>query len=167
VREVSERLFVGNAGDFEMVRGEPNFGVTWAVLQCAKEPWHREALGYTGRGAPKDSAEYLWAYRGNRLILNMVDAPKAEFFPAPMIEEGIGFIRKHLVNGSKVLVHCNQGNSRAPSMALIYMGRFGLVDKHYDPAMAHFRSIYPSYEPGPGMEEFMRQEFAEPLRATA
>ena len=36
--------------------------------------YHRQALGYRSRGAPKDHPEYLVARRGNRLILNIVDA---------------------------------------------------------------------------------------------
>jgi hypothetical protein len=49
VIEVRPNLFVGGGADFDAVWDEPG----WMILQCAKEPWHREALGYTGRGAPK------------------------------------------------------------------------------------------------------------------
>jgi len=153
--EVAADVFVGNAGDFELVRAD----LEWAVLQCAKEPWHREALGYTSRGAPKTHPEYLWAYRGNRLILNMVDAPQAVFFNPSMINEGLNFVEQALREGKRVLIHCNQGNSRAPAMALLYMKRAGLVDGHYEQALAHFKTIYPDYEPGAGIDNYVKAEF--------
>lgn len=155
--EVAPKLFVGGGEDFESIRGEPE----WKILQCAKEPWHREALGYTGRGAPKNDKEYLWAYRGNRLILNMVDAPQFMFFNPAMIEEGLTFISDAHHHGKKVLVHCNQGNSRAPGMALLYMRRRGLIDLNYEYALAYFESVYPNYAPGKGMDDYVKREFAE------
>lgn len=153
--EVAPRLFVGGGPDYEAVRDEPG----WSILTCAKEPWHREALGYTGRGAPKDSKEYLFAYRFNRLILNMVDAPQFMFFNPAMVEEGLTFVSEALHYGKKVLIHCNQGNSRAPGMALLYMQRHNLVDQHYEAALAHFKSIYPAYEPGKGIDDYVKREF--------
>ena len=166
--EVAEGLFVGSALDFESIQSQRK-ELSWMILQCAKEPWHREALGYTGRGAPKDHKEYLWAHRDRRLILNMVDAPLAAFFHPVMMEEGLNFMRTMLVYGHKVLVHCNQGNSRAPSMALIYMRRHGLVDPEFEIALEQFRSIYPSYSPGMGMLNYVKDEFAkdEPKRIQA
>ena len=62
MKEVMPGLFVGNALDYDLVKDDPD----WSVVQCAKEPWHREALGYTGRAAPREHPEYLWARRGNR-----------------------------------------------------------------------------------------------------
>ena len=113
--KVDNNLFVGDERDYE-------FNVSrqdgWAIVHACKDPYHRQALGYRTRGAPKDHPEYLVARRGNRLILNIVDANDPSFFAKEMIDQALDFIDKSLSNGKKVLVHCNQGESRSPSIAL-------------------------------------------------
>jgi hypothetical protein len=53
--EVMPRLYVGNQIDWETNvkhKGTGNPKPGWSVVQACKEPYHREALGYIGRGAP-------------------------------------------------------------------------------------------------------------------
>ena len=111
--EVYPKLFVGDQIDYElnviMQRG-------WAVVHACKEPYHRQALGYRGRRPPEGHHESLVARRGNRLILNMVDAKDPELFSKEMIDVALGFIDEALYKGLKVLVHCDRGESRSPSV---------------------------------------------------
>ena len=157
--EVTPGLFVGNQLDERHVR---NKKPAWAVLHCAKDPYHREAVGYTG-GAPKDHPEYLFAYRdeGMRLCLNMIDAPKPEFFADAMIVEGLKFIEAHLRAERSVLVHCNQGGSRGPSMALLYLrGRATpWRDMEFEDAEEAFGTIYLPYQPASGIREYVRSKW--------
>jgi len=144
--------------DYETVRDN----LDWSVLCCAKEPWHREALGYTGRSAPKDDPEYLMARRSDRLILNMIDAERAAFFHPDMVWAGVEFIHAELERGQKVLVHCNQGGSRAPGMAFLYLWKHHsfCVDKPYDVGEIEFRkTLYPDFQPSLGLREFIRVEW--------
>lgn len=156
--EVAPRLFVGNQLDYEnQVKGKD-----WCVLQACKEPYHRQAVGYKSPGAPRDHTEYLFAYRQEnecrRLILNMVDAPKPEFFDATMIDEAMTFLAAGLAIGGNVLIHCNQGGSRAPSLAMLYLRRF--TDEFegvgFEEAEDMFRGLYPSYQPANGIREYVR-----------
>lgn len=159
--EVYPKLHVGNQLDYEKhVKGKD-----WCVVQACKEPYHREALGYSGRGlADKDNHEYLFAYRSEgktrRLILNMVDAPKAGFFADKMIDEAINFINTGLTI-SDVLVHCNQGLSRSPSLAMLYLRRMTdeLADMDFEAAEDVFRGLYPQYDPGKGIREYVKQHW--------
>lgn len=64
-------LFVGNQDDYE---SNVKYKANWAVVHACKEPYHRLALGYSSKAAPKNHPEYLFAKRTNRLILNLVDA---------------------------------------------------------------------------------------------
>lgn len=58
MKEVFKNLYVGNQQDYET----STFTYSeWAFLLAAKEPWHRRALGYTGRAADKNDPEYLMA----------------------------------------------------------------------------------------------------------
>lgn len=151
--EVSPNLWVGDDRDYNVTAqiNQPN----WFILSCAKEPYHREALGYVSHGAPKDHPEYLFARRGNRLILNMVDADDPRYFPDPMIDAGLAFISEALQSGGKILVHCNQGQSRGPGMALMWI----LMNAEIPPdpklrgrdVMQFFLQIYPSFQPKDGI----------------
>jgi len=101
--EIHSNLFAGDATDELKVRGRDG----WAVVHACKDPYHRQLLGYTTKGAPKDHPEYFFAERGNRLYLNLVDAPDPEYIPKEIIDKAIAFIHEKLSEGSKVLVHCN------------------------------------------------------------
>lgn len=157
--EVHPDLFVGDGAAYAAVSDDPN----WAIVQAAKDPWHRAALGYTGRSAPADHPEYLWAYRdhGDRLILNMVDVNDPSYFAPLMVNEALAFIWDRLDSGMRVLVHCNQGESRAPSLALLYLH---VMDPEYQEltpavAMLKFMEIYPKFNPKPGIWGYVQNHW--------
>jgi len=61
--EIHKNLYIGNETDYEYkVRNQDD----WNVNHAYKEPYHRQALGYSGRGAPKGHSEYVMAKRENR-----------------------------------------------------------------------------------------------------
>jgi len=154
--EVYPNLFVGNQDDYD-------FNVSrqegWAVVHACKEPYHRQALGYSGRGAPKTHPEYLVARRGNRIMLNIVDADDPAFFAKSMIDQALDFIDEQLSNSQKVLVHCNLGESRSPAIALVYLAarRRALPTKSLEAAEQQFKQLYPAYSPKPGIRGHLKQ----------
>ncbi|HVB57494.1 MAG TPA: hypothetical protein VNE63_13870 [Candidatus Acidoferrales bacterium] len=107
--EVHHNLFVGSQEDEVSIGGQS----AWFVVHACKEPYHRQALGYTGRAAAKDHPEYLIARRPGRLILNLVDAADVNYIPAEIIDTALNDIHQNITS-TKVLVHCNQGLSRSP-----------------------------------------------------
>lgn len=133
----------------------------WYIVHAARDPWHRQAVGYTGRDAPKGEREHLIAMRDGELFLNIIDASTAEEdIQAEIFTEALALIAKH-IRRRNVLVHCNDGKSRAPTLALLY---FGLTRSEYDAlsfddAIAKFRRVYPAYAPGAGMEAFARGQW--------
>lgn len=163
MKEVYKNLFVGTEQDFEyVVKGKEN----WAVVHACKEPYHRQALGYKGRGAPKNSPEYLFAIRANRLILNLVDADNPAYIPKQIIDKALDFIYQNLNAGQKVLVHCNQGQSRSPSIVMLYLAEFTDIfsDKIFQNVEKEFRLIYSSYLPSNGIRMFMYQNWDEYIK---
>lgn len=98
--QVHPNLFVGDQDDYDLDVAHRD---GWAVVHACKEPYHRDALGYTGRGAPQDHPEYLVARRGNRLMLNIVDANNPAFFDKTMIDAALDFIDEALEEGTQVL----------------------------------------------------------------
>jgi hypothetical protein len=151
--EVFRNLFVGSQEDEATVRRESG----WYVVHACKEPYHRQALGYTGRGAPKDHPEYLVAAREGRLILNLVDADNVAYIPAEIIDAALVAIHQN-ISSLRVLVHCNHGFSRSPTIALLYMAKFTdrFRSTNSETAIQEFRRIYPAYAPAGGMAEYVR-----------
>jgi hypothetical protein len=159
VIEVHPRLFVGSQDDYERrVRHEQG----WCVVHACKDPYHREALGYSGRAAAKTHPEYLIVRRGDRLILNLVDAADPAYIPEEIMDAALSFIEASLHADRPVLVHCNQGHSRAPSIALLYLrahtARFASTE--FESAEHGFREIYPAYRPAAGVQGFLRSHWA-------
>lgn len=153
-------LFVGNQEDEKAITNPDE----WAIIHAAKEPYHREALGYTGRSAPKDHPEYLMAYRPclntlpkNRLILNLVDVEDPKYVHPSIMRAAMWFIDQN----AHVLVHCNQGASRSPTIAMLYLHSIGKLPLIFEAAEAAFKEIYPPYCPGKGMRGFAQAHWEE------
>jgi hypothetical protein len=154
VVEIHPKLFVGSQDDYEQ---NVRYQRGWRIIHACREPYHREALGYRGRSAPKDDPEYLVADRGDRLILNLVDADNPDYIPKEIMDRSLDFIHRSLGEKRRVLVHCNQGYSRGPSIGLLYLAahteRFSGLD-HSD-AHDRFLEIYPDYYPKAGVCGFL------------
>lgn len=155
--EVHPNLFVGDEKDALAA-----IGPDWFVIHACKEPYHRAALGYTGRAAPPEHPEYLFAYRPDCLILNLVDAPDLAMIRAEVISEAIDAIGHYLLRRKKVLVHCNRGESRAPTIALLYLALCTETfdDCDFDQAVERFSGVYPTFAPAAGMAGYARQLWA-------
>jgi len=164
MREIYPDLYVGHQGDYEyQVKGQNG----WAVVHACKEPHHRQLLGYSGRGAPEDHPEYYFAERGNRVYLNLVDAPNPAFIPKEIVDKAIAFVHEKLAEGLKVLVHCNQGESRSPAIGFLYLLKHTnvLPRSSLDDALAAFRKTYPEFHPGGGIAGFIAEHWTEYVSA--
>ena len=158
--QIYDDIFVGGENDYEFgVKTEED----WAVVHACKEPYHRNALGYSGRSVSSDHPEYLVARRGHRLILNMVDVENPKFFDKGMIEEALDFVDEQLENGNKVLIHCNQGESRGPSLGLLYLSSRleAIPNNSFSDAEEAFRKLYPPYAPKSGIRGHIKQNWVQ------
>jgi len=151
--EVYKNLYVGAENDEYQVRGQ----ISWFIVHACKEPYHRQALGYTGRAVANTHPEYLIAHRLGRFILNLVDAPSADYIPVTIIDAAVEAIQAN-IGEKKVLVHCNQGASRSPTIALLYLAKHTDLfrDLSFEAAATKFTTIYPLYNPARGMADFAR-----------
>lgn len=130
-----------------------------AVVHACKDPCHRRAAGYPKGHLAPDHPHYLFLEREKNLYLNLVDSP----LPLFRVESFDAFFRfmDREIAGGPVLIHCNRGESRAPSLAMVYMAlRLALIpsDSHAAAADA-FRRLYPAYCPGKGIEIFLKENW--------
>lgn len=151
MKELIRGLWVGDDSDVDKAR-EKN----WAIVHCAKDGphSHRSELKYEGQAAPKGT-EYLVAKRGRELYLNLIDPPTDKLVSGEAIDEAIKFAREHLEKHDHVLLHCNQGNSRAPSIALLLLHSLGKLPTSR--AIGTFKKLYPKYQPSDGLKSFVEK----------
>lgn len=150
-------LFVGDDSD-EAEAQKRGYAI---VAACKDGPHgHRSALGYRSLGAPKN-AQYHEAIRGKKMVLNLIDVDDPHFVPEEVIFPALQFINKHLKAGDKVLVHCNAGHSRAPTLALMFLRSIGELPQSFRTSEKVFRALYPNYDPGTGMRTFARAHWQQ------
>ncbi|MFA6711503.1 MAG: phosphatase [Candidatus Caldatribacteriota bacterium] len=151
MKEITNNLFIGSQEDYELnVKFQPD----WFVIHACKEPYHRQALGYTGRAVANTHPEYLIAERGNRLILNLVDVEDPKYIVKEIIDKAILTIDEK-IKAKKILVHCNQGMSRSATIGLLYLHYSGIISTdNFKKAEIEYLKLYPSYNPANGMRTF-------------
>lgn len=146
-------LYVGGDKDFEKIA----HGSGWSALRCCKygPGGHQQTLGYTTLAAPK-GPNYLWVRKGNLLALNLLDLDDPFFISPEMMQKGLDFIDERLKAGDKILTACNEGRSRGPTTALLYLRRIGEMPYHFVSAERVFKTLYPPFLPGIGMRQFAK-----------
>lgn len=115
-------------------------------------------MGYRG-SLPGSHPHYLTLERDSHLFLNIIDPDKPLFLPE-LFERSAEFIAKH-ISHSNVLVHCNQGLSRSPSIALVYLASIDVIpNESYTKAGSAFRELFPAYSPGLGISRYLTDTWA-------
>jgi hypothetical protein len=151
--EVYPSLFVGTDKDCFFHRKQE-----WAAVHACKSPCHQRILGYKG-SLPPDHPNYLICERDCHLFLNIIDPPTPLFKPELFIKS-LNFISQHIL-ARKVLVHCNNGLSRAPSIVLLFLAkRVGKINNEsFMQAASDFKKMYPYYQPGRGIATYLFQNW--------
>ena len=144
-------LYVG--GDKDHLKIENQSG--WKSLRCAKygPGCHQQSVGYKSLAAPQ-GPDYLSVVKKNRMALNFIDTADPNFIPIEMIETGLRYVNSQLRSGYKVLIACNQGHSRGPTTALLYLRATGELQGNFIHSERIFRTLYPHYDPGIGARHF-------------
>jgi hypothetical protein len=155
MKNVVERLYIGT--DVDCRHGDNQ----WAIVHACKSPCHQREVGYRG-SLPNIHPNYLVLEKENDLVLNIIDPPVPLFKPKLFIDF-LSFTIRHWENGENLLIHCNMGESRAPSLALLFMSKHLkiITNTSYDDAKTEFIKLYPGYTPGLGIQTYLRQNWNE------
>lgn len=151
--QVHERLFIGNQNDCYDGFGDE------AVVHACKSPCHQRVVKYRG-SLSKQHNNYLSLQTENNLYLNMVD-PTLPLFMPETFQTFRTFARENYDAGKRVLIHCNQGQSRSPSLALLFLAKdlkVGPGDS-FATAAVNFAKRYPNYRPNRGIALFMQKQW--------
>ena len=155
MNEIYTNLFIGDDDDCYTCLLDSGFSIVHACKTC-----HQEVLKYHGL-LPHTHPNYLIYEHGKNLYLNMVDMPN-EFlakYTNPIFKHAMGFIKREIQN-KKVLIHCNFGYSRSPSLGFIYLAITGVISKKsINEAMNEFIKLYPKYSPGNGIILYMQHNW--------
>lgn len=93
--------------------------------------------------------------RGDFKRIDMIDADDPYYFHLGQFKDAMEFMSK-----GPTLVFCDQGGSRSPSMALLYLSLREYVQPDtYFTACRDFKSFYPWYRPNTGIRTFMAQNW--------
>ena len=149
--KVHENLYVGKIDDCYSNSKE------MVIVHACKSPCHQIAVGYRGN-LNANHPNYLILEKERDLFLNMVDmeAPLLPLYTDPIIKAMFKFIDKN-IKENKILIHCNQGLSRAPSLAMVYLVKRKKVisNNSYEEAEKDFKKIFPHYNPNRGIKSYL------------
>ncbi len=155
MKEIHPNLFIGVDADCRKCGFDPEFAIVHACKTC-----HQSALGYA-KSLPPTDPNYLIYENDRHLYLNLVDMP-AEFQPKfthPIFDRAMDFIDRHIA-AHKVLIHCNQGQSRSTSLGLVWLARAGIINnENLESAAAEFIKLYPDYLPGNGVRLYTKNNW--------
>jgi hypothetical protein len=167
--KVAERIQIGSDKDCPIgLNFKPGLAVVHACKTC-----HARRVGYKG-SLKSDHPNYLWDEvtsgkkdSGGDLFLNLIDPP-VPLFKLESFKKFLDWATPRYEKGDTILIHCNQGESRAPSLALLLVAKLGLNSSgSYQAALNEFKGkpsepgVFPNYKPGKGIETFLTEHWNE------
>jgi len=161
MKKIIENLYIGS--DFDCRLAIAN---SYAIVHACKHPCHRRGVGYKGNLKPTHPY-YLIKRSGSNLYLNMVDMEKKMLarYTHPIMKAALQFIDGN-INEKKVLVHCNQGLSRSPSIILLYLACKKIItNESYQKAKSEFiQKYYSRYNPNQGIRLYLNSNWHELIK---
>lgn len=156
-QKIVDGIFVGDSSSYDMVKDDPN----WSSCLAA-QTWHRQKLGYTGRGAPKDSPYYLWHEDRHTLRLNLVDADNVKYIDDRVIEKALVWMLGEYGQHRTVGIFCDQGRSRSPTLAIMLLKRLGHFENQTHRAASAMMNdmLEGTYRPNKGMRDYLERWWA-------
>jgi len=147
--KVHDRLYIGDLPTCRSGSSE------LAVVHACKSPCHQRSVGYTGNLSPQHP-NYLFLVQTYDLHLNIIDPP-LPLFKRESFLQFLQFASKHYDGGASLLIHCNQGESRAPTLALVFLAKhLAIIPRDsFLTAKEAFSLLYSGYRPGVGIQKFL------------
>lgn len=152
--QVHKDLYVGDTAGLVFTNRNK-----WSIIHLSQR-YHYSLFGWDLKfnKPPKDHQHYLIYEEAHEISVNLVDGASCLFdwFGVHGFTHLMDFIDRELASNRKVLIHCDKGRSRSPSLALLYLSRrIKTIPGHsFSVAMYEFKKQYPAYNPN-GIAEFI------------
>lgn len=147
IKDIS--LFVGVKEEYNLARNK-EMKIVCALNRANGFVTHQSRIGWQGRGCDPNHPDYLYRRDEDAIYLNMIDGEDPKYVNDEMINPALDFIHQNLITGNEVFVYCSLGQSRSPSIALMYLLENNLIEKSSD-TFSVFQSLYyPNYQPKNG-----------------
>jgi hypothetical protein len=121
----------------------------WFIVG-ASQIFHYYRLGWKLGYPDKASLHYLIHEQSNYLTLNWVDGDKRLFlwYDEQKFKQILDII-ENKYKTKKVFIHCDLGESRGPSLTLLFLAkRLGIISNaSFEDAKGDFLKLYPQYKP--------------------
>lgn len=146
--EISPDLFIGTIADIGRMPLTVNLSSKWHKAQHPDlNPQHHC---------------YIIHEDPTLLSVNWVDGPAAYFDyqgqGVNTCERILDFLSRH--KDQPRLIVCDQGMSRSPSIAMLYLAKRHYGEAiGYDKAYEIIKLLYPTYNPGSGITEFLKNNW--------
>lgn len=149
---IIDKLYIGSETDCL------NKNNKWAIIHACKYPCYENKL----LEIQPHNSNYLKIEEPNNLYLNIIDPPYP-LFKLETFQIFLGFTTMHWNNNQTILIHCNQGFSRAPSLALVFLAKYlkYIDNSSYDVAKHEFLKLFPQYKPNTGIKNYLRVHWHE------
>jgi len=152
-------IFIGTINDLGQTNEQD-----WALVH-ATQTIHYKIFGWnrTTNKPNKKHPNYIYYEKDNRLSLNWVDgaAYLYNWSGTETFNKILDFIEKWN-NQRKILIYCDQGQSRAPTLGLLYLAKRlkSIPNDSFESARSEFIKIYPNYSPS-GIGDYVAQHWNE------
>lgn len=159
IKLLETNLFIGTLDDLSHTNNQE-----WAVVH-ATQTIHYQIFGWnrTTHKPGKNHPNYIYYEEDNRISLNWVDG--AEYLynwsGVETFIKILNFIDKWIPK-KNVLIHCDQGQSRSPTLGLLYLAKRTKIipDDSFQAAKKEFVKYYPYYLPS-GIGEYVEKNWNE------
>lgn len=143
------KLYVGTKEEYK-VAIQKGMKIVCALNRVNGFVTHQSIVGWKGKGCDPKSPDYLFKRETNAIYLNMIDGDDPKYISDEMINPTLDFIHEHLNLGNEIFVYCSLGESRSPSIALMYLLEYNLIDKNQNSIEEFKTEYYPKYNPKNG-----------------
>ncbi len=142
-------LFVGVKEQYTIAR-QSGMKIVCALNRANGFVTHQSVVRWQGKGCNPAHPHYLFRRDEDAIYLNMIDNDDPMYVNDEMINPALDFIKEHLINGKEVFIYCSLGESRSPSIALMYLLENNLIEKSANTFRIFQKEYYPNYRPKNG-----------------
>lgn len=142
-------IYIGIKEEYQTAKAK-GMKIVCALNRAKGYITHQSVVGWSGSGCNSNNPYYLFKQEEDAIYLNMIDGDDPKYVSDKMINPTLLFIDNHLKNDETVFIYCSLGESRSPSIALMYLLEYNLIEKSEKTIDLFKSEYYRQYNPKNG-----------------